>query len=233
MNLKIRYSLLKYLIIEFCLYKDYLYLRLELSNVSKYRTIQTQSEGMYKEKGSKFIGYVISCYSEEGVKSQLANWKEQNQQAGHLCYAYRLGVDKDRCRANDDGEPNNSAGAPILGQIESYDLTNVLIGVVRYYGGINLGVGGLINAYRTSAKVAIENGVIEELEIYQWYELSFGYEDMPHIMNLIKKKQLHVSNKTFETICKITLRIKLDLVEEITANLNAFSSMEIQNKGVY
>jgi len=188
---------------------------------------------MYKEKGSKFIGYVTSCYTEEEVKSKLAEWKEQNQQAGHLCYAYRLGVDKLKYRANDDGEPNNSAGAPILGQIESYDLTNVLIGVVRYYGGTNLGVGGLINAYRTSAKEAIENGVIEELEVYQWYDLSFGYEDMPHVMNLIKKKQLHISSKTFEVNCKVTLRIKLDFVEEVTANLNAFASMEINNKGIY
>lgn len=188
---------------------------------------------MYKEKGSKFIGYVISCYSEEEVKQQLAAWREDNQQAGHLCYAYRLGVDKKKYRANDDGEPNNSAGAPILGQIESYDLTNVLIGVVRYYGGTNLGVGGLINAYRTSAKEAIENGTIEELEIYQWYELSFGYEDMPHVMNLIKKKQLHISNKIFEDTCSITLKIKLEEVEEITANLKAYPSMIIKNKGIY
>ena len=120
-----------------------------------------------------------------------------------------------------------------MGQIESFDLTNVLIGVVRYYGGTKLGVGGLIHAYRTAAKEAIENGVIEELEIYQWYELSFGYEDMPHVMNLIKKKQLHISNKTFEESCKIALRIKLEEVEEVKANLNAFSSMEIQNKGIY
>lgn len=204
-----------------------------MSEQSKYRTIPVQSEGMYKEKGSKFIGFVTSCYSEEEVKKQLAVWKEQNQQAGHLCYAYRLGVDKSRYRANDDGEPNNSAGAPILGQIESYDLTNVLIGVVRYYGGTKLGVGGLINAYRTSAKEAIENGVIEELEVYQWYNLSFNYEDMPHVMNLIKKKQLYIAEKEFAEDCKITLRIKLEFVEEIKANLNAFVSMNIENKGIY
>ena len=206
---------------------------LKLNKISKYRTIDTQSEGMYKEKGSKFIGYVISCYSEEEVKLKLLEWKEQNQQAGHLCYAYRLGVDKSRYRANDDGEPNNSAGAPILGQIESYDLTNVLIGVVRYYGGTNLGVGGLINAYRTSAKEAIENGLIVELEVYQWFALTFGYEDMPHVMNLIKKRQLHISNKTFDADCEVLLRVKLDVVEEIKSNLNAFSSMKIEDKGIY
>ena len=123
-----------------------------MNQESKYRTVKKLSEGFYKEKGSKFIGYVQACYDEEQAKELLDNWRKSNRQAGHLCYAYRFGVDKSVYRSNDDGEPSNSAGAPILGQINSYDLSNVLIGVVRYYGGTNLGVGGLINAYRTAAK---------------------------------------------------------------------------------
>src|SRR3989338_10257684 len=119
---------------------------------STYLTLETLSEGVYKEKGSKFIGLAQACYSEEEAKDLLAQWKNEHHQARHLCYAYRFGVHKDVWRANDDGEPSNSAGPPILGQIDAFDLSNVLIGVVRYFGGTKLGVGGLIAAYRAAAK---------------------------------------------------------------------------------
>ncbi|MFN6013681.1 MAG: IMPACT family protein, partial [Flavobacteriales bacterium] len=109
-----------------------------------YRTLDELSMGIYKEKGSKFIGLAIACYTEAEAKVYLEKWRKEHYQSRHLCYAYRFGVDKQLYRANDDGEPNNSAGAPILGQIQSFDLSNVLIGVVRYYGGTKLGVGGLI-----------------------------------------------------------------------------------------
>ena len=158
-----------------------------MKSLSKYKTIKSQSEGVYKEKGSKFIGIAAACYNEDEAKELLDEWKKNHHQARHLCYAYKFGMDDNVYRANDDGEPNNSAGAPILGQIESFGLRNVLIGVVRYYGGTKLGVGGLINAYRTAAKDAIENAKIVEFEMFHWVELNFDYMDMPHIMNIRKK----------------------------------------------
>ena len=127
-----------------------------MSLKSTYFTVKRRSEGTYKEKGSKFIGIAVPCWNEDEAKNYLSEWRKEHHQARHLCYAYRFGLSGDIYRANDDGEPNNSAGAPILGQIQSFELSNVLIGVVRYYGGTKLGVGGLINAYRTAAKEAIE-----------------------------------------------------------------------------
>lgn len=204
-----------------------------MSQESKYRTVKNLSEGLYKEKGSKFIGYIQACYNEEQAKELLDNWRKSNRQAGHLCYAYRFGVDKTIYRSNDDGEPSNSAGAPILGQINSYDLSNVLIGVVRYYGGTKLGVGGLINAYRTAAKEAIENALIIEKEIYKWVVIRFEYIDMPNVMNLLKKRNLEMSNSTFELKCELTTYFKLDLVEVIEDELKGLSTVNIDVKGIY
>lgn len=200
---------------------------------SKYKTLKSLSEGFYKEKGSKFIGYSVACYNESEAKVFLENWKRDNHQAGHLCYAYRFGVDKTVFRANDDGEPSNSAGAPILGQIQSYDLTNVLIGVVRYYGGTKLGVGGLINAYRTAARDAIENGSIVELEIYKWIELTFDYIDMPKVMNILKRNKLEMIDNQFEVSCRLTTFLKLDLANGIEAELKSLVTVKIIEKGIY
>ena len=125
-----------------------------------FRTIEVPGEGFYKEKGSKFLGYVYPCSNLDEVKAHLERLKKENHGCVHVCYAYCLGSKKEDFRYSDDGEPSDSAGAPIYGQIKSFDITNVLIAVVRYYGGINLGVGGLINAYRTAAKGALENAKI-------------------------------------------------------------------------
>ena len=204
-----------------------------MSAQSTYNTVKSVSEGLYKEKGSKFIGIAQACYSEAEAKELLEKWKKEHHQAGHLCYAYRLGVDKSKYRANDDGEPSNSAGPPILGQIEAFDLTNILIGVVRYYGGTKLGVGGLINAYRTSAKEALLNAVIIELEVFDWIELTFDYNDMPHVMNLIKKNNLPLKKKVFEASCMLTTNLPLHLSDQLKAELNSFDSMEINELGIY
>jgi uncharacterized YigZ family protein len=204
-----------------------------LSVNSKYRTLKKESEGLYKEKGSKFIGIAVPCYNEEDAKNFLEEWKKRHHQARHLCYAYKFGVDGDKFRANDDGEPNNSAGQPILGQIDSFELTNVLIGVVRYYGGTKLGVGGLINAYRTGAKEAIQNGEIVELEVYDWIDILFGYEDMPQVMNLLKKYNLTLSNNVFEESCKLTTFLDVNLAAGIKEELLKFDSLELIEKGIY
>ncbi len=204
-----------------------------MSNTSKYRTVRDQCEGMYKEKGSKFIGIAKRCYSEEEAKELLDEWRKVHSQAGHLCYAYRLGVDKSRYRANDDGEPANSSGPPILGQIESFDLTNILIGVVRYYGGTKLGVGGLINAYRTAAKDALENGTIVELEVFDWVRLNFDYNDMPHVMNVLKKNDLEIKHKEFAESCSVTTSFNLHDSDQLRFLLGRFDSMEITDLGIY
>lgn len=200
---------------------------------SKYRTVSKTSEGLYKEKGSKFIGLVQRCYSEEEAKEILDGWRKEHHQARHLCYAYRFGVDKLKYRSNDDGEPGNSAGPPILGQIEAFDLTNIVIGVVRYYGGTKLGVGGLINAYRTAAKEALQGSEIVELEVFHWLTLHFDYNDMPHVMNFLKKNNLELKNKRFEEQCEVTTSITLQSFDHLLVELKEFASMEIDDLGVY
>lgn len=204
-----------------------------MATQSTYKTVKERAEGLYKEKGSKFIGIAVACYSEDEAKSFLEAWKKEHHQARHLCYAYRFGMDMNVYRANDDGEPNNSAGAPILGQIDSFELTNVLIGVVRYYGGTKLGVGGLINAYRTAAKEALLDATIIEREIFEWIDLKFTYEDMPHVMNLLKKHNLEMKDAKFEVNCELTTNLDLARSEEIKEELNQFQSVKINTKGIY
>ena len=200
---------------------------------STYRTLDSLSEGLYKEKGSKFIGYAVACYTELEAKEFIETRKKQNHQARHLCYAYRFGVNKDVYRANDDGEPNNSAGIPILGQIQSYDLSNVLIGVVRYFGGTKLGVGGLIQAYKTAAKEAIDLGEIVTKEVFEWLKLDFSYEDMPKVMSLIKQYNLHIEKQEFELSCELIISVSLNQKEIIKKELVDLPTMEIFILGTY
>jgi uncharacterized YigZ family protein len=154
--------------------------------VSKYLSIAKISEGFYKEKGSKFYAFAVPCKTEEEVKAFIQAKRKEHHQAVHVCSAFRLGSDKKLYRSSDDGEPSNSAGPPILGQIQSFDVSNVLIAVVRYYGGTNLGVGGLITAYRSAAKDAMEQAEIVECEEEVVWELQFSYADMPHVMKTLK-----------------------------------------------
>jgi uncharacterized YigZ family protein len=169
--------------------------------VSKHLTISTESQGFYKEKGSKFYAFAVPCKTEEEAKTYLNAYRKEHHQAVHVCYAFRFGSDKKIYRASDDGEPSNSAGPPILGQIQSFDLTNVLIAVVRYYGGTNLGVGGLITAYRTAAKEALEHAQLIEQEDEQILEIDFSYEQMPQIMKIIKKHSCTILSQEFDNQC--------------------------------
>ena len=198
-----------------------------------YKTLKGTSEGMYKERGSKFIGIVQNCEDEEEAKELLDQWRNDHHQARHLCWAYRFGIQKDVYRANDDGEPSNSAGAPILGQIQSYDLTNVLIGVVRCYGGTKLGVGGLINAYRTGAKEAIENGKIITETVKDRFNLYFDYADMPHIMNDVKESDAEIKEQTFENDCYLRIAIKIEQSEVLQELLNKYDSLKIEKIGTF
>jgi uncharacterized YigZ family protein len=154
--------------------------------VSKYLSIAKISEGFYKEKGSKFFAFALPCKTEEEVKAFIQAKRKEHHQAVHVCSAFRLGSDKKLYRSSDDGEPSNSAGPPILGQIQSFDLSNVLIAVVRYYGGTNLGVGGLITAYRSASKDALEQAEIIELEEEIIWKLQFSYADLPKVMKSLK-----------------------------------------------
>ncbi len=198
-----------------------------------YKTLKGTSEGQYKEKGSKFIGIAQNCEDEEEAKVLLDKWRNDHYQARHLCWAYRFGIQKDVYRANDDGEPSNSAGAPILGQIQSYDLTNVLIGVVRYYGGTKLGVGGLINAYRTGAKEAIENGKIITETVKDRFKLFFDYADMPHIMNDVKESDAEIKEQTFEHDCYLRIAIKIEQSPLLQEQLKKYNSLKIEKIGTF
>lgn len=174
-----------------------------------YKTITKASEEvLFKDKNSKFFGYAYPISSEEEVKLYLEVLKKQHYQARHWCYAYQIGTETIKYRANDDGEPSNSAGAPIYGQIQSYNITNVLIVVVRYYGGVKLGVGGLINAYRTGAKLALEASNIEERTINIDYLITCEYDLMNKVMRVIKEKNLNIINQKLELNCQITISVR-------------------------
>lgn len=171
-----------------------------------YKTLAAPSpETLFKEKNSKFFGYAYPVTTEDEVKALLTNSRKQHHSARHWCYAFQIGTDTVSYRANDDGEPNNSAGMPIYGQIQSFGVTNVLVIVVRYFGGVKLGVGGLISAYRTSAQMALEESEIIEKTIDILYNVKFGYQDMNKVMRIIKEKNLNIVSQKMENDCEITL----------------------------
>ncbi len=186
-----------------------------------FRTLKNTGKGVYKEKGSKFYGYAYPCQSVEKVKEHLERLRKENPGCVHVCYAYCLGSKKEDWRYSDDGEPSNSAGAPIYGQIKSFELTNVLVAVVRYYGGTNLGVGGLINAYRTAAKEAFENANIVEDEDRIVLEVYFTYAVMPFVMNEVKSSDCIIQEQKFEDqpMLKISMPISNDYLMEQLQNM--------------
>ena len=164
-----------------------------------YTTIaKATDEILFKEKSSKFYGYAFPIESEEEVKPIIEQLRKQHPHAVHYCYAYQIGTEKISYRANDDGEPNNSAGAPIYGQIQSFGLTNVILVVVRIFGGIKLGVGGLITAYKTAAQLVLEEAEIIEKTIDTPFLISFDYKNMNKVMRVIKEKKLDIVTQTME-----------------------------------
>jgi uncharacterized YigZ family protein len=185
----------------------------------KYKEIQTHSTGIYKEKGSKFIAYSYPVYSEDQVKEKLEEVRKIEYSARHYCYAYILNADKSSQRANDDGEPSSTAGKPILGQILSNDLTNILIVVVRYFGGVKLGITGLIRSYKTAAADAIANSTLITKTIKEQYEVSFKYPQMNDVMRLIKEFDLEVVNTDFQIDCKLIFAVPKSKENDI---LNTF-----------
>ena len=172
-----------------------------------YKEVKIHTTGIYKEKGSKFIAYSYPVYSEEEIKEKLEIVKKLEHSARHYCYAYILNPDKSAQRANDDGEPSSTAGKPILGQILSNDLTNILIVVVRYFGGVKLGVPGLIRSYKTAAVQAIQEATIVTKTIKEQYKVSFKYPQMNNVMRLVKEYDLEVINTDFQIDCKLIFAV--------------------------
>lgn len=184
-----------------------------------YRTIESTSTGTYKEKGSKFLAFAYPVSTEEEIKEVLDGLKKEYYDARHHCYAYMLGADKTKFRANDDGEPSSTAGKPILGQILSNDLTNIFIVVVRYFGGTKLGVSGLIHAYKTAAADALENANIIEKTVNDYYKVEFHYITMNDVMKLIKDENLTMVDQKYDNVCEITLSIRQGDVEKIKSRV--------------
>ena len=172
-----------------------------------YKEVKIHTTGIYKEKGSKFIAYSYPVYSEEEIKEKLEIVKKLEHSARHYCYAYILNPDKSAQRSNDDGEPSSTAGKPILGQILSNDLTNILIVVVRYFGGVKLGVPGLIRSYKTAAVQAIQEATIVTKTIKEQYKVSFKYPQMNNVMRLVKEYDLEVIKNDFQIDCKLIFAV--------------------------
>ncbi|AUC14881.1 YigZ family protein [Tenacibaculum sp. SZ-18] len=174
-----------------------------------YKTLEKPSEEiLYKDRNSKFFSYAFPVTTEDDIKKCLDELKKKHPNAGHHCYAWQLGTEKVSFRANDDGEPSNSAGKPIYGQIQAFDITNVLIVSVRYFGGTKLGVGGLINAYRTSVKMALEQSEIIQKTIDIQFKVIFGYDMMNKVQQVIKKNQLEILNQKLELNCQYIISVR-------------------------
>ncbi len=181
-----------------------------------YKTIVKPSkEVLFKEKGSKFFGLAFPVEDEEAVKECLENIKKEHYNARHWCYAWQLGKDYSSYRVNDDGEPSNSAGMPIYGQLQSFDVTNVLVVVVRYFGGTKLGVGGLIQAYKTAAQMALETSKIVERTIDENFVLRFDYPEMNVVMRIIKEEDLSITDQKMELDCEIVISVRKKEAERI------------------
>lgn len=194
-----------------------------------YNTIASPSpEILFKEKNSKFFGYAFPVSNEDEIKTHLDQLRKQHHGAVHFCYAFQLGTDKIQYRANDDGEPSNSAGMPIYGQIQSFGVTNVLVVVVRFFGGVKLGVGGLISAYRTAAQMALEESVIIEKTIDVHFLISFDYKNMNKVMRVIKEKNLEIISQKMTESCQIEIATRKKNAENTVDIFNNLFEIKIQ-----
>lgn len=192
-------------------------------NSDTYITINSSSQGVYKEKGSRFVSFAIPVSDQEEIKPIIDKIRKEHHEAKHHCYAYMLGHERIIWRVNDDGEPSGTAGRPILGQINSYGLTNILIVVSRYFGGTLLGVSGLINAYRTAALSAIQNAELKERTVQEYFEITYPYISMNDVMRILKEENLGQSQQSFDLECRILLNFRVSAREKV---LNRLSRIE-------
>lgn len=192
--------------------------------IDEYKTITNKiGEGTYSEKRSKFLAFSHHVETLDEVKEIVASYRKKYYDARHVCYAYMLGVERTEFRANDDGEPSSTAGKPILGQINSNELTDILIIVVRYYGGVNLGTGGLIVAYKAAAALAIEDSVQETRQVEKLVKYDFPYVMMNDVMRVVKEMQPRIVSQEYDNTCSITLSIRKSEAETLRGRLKKLS----------
>lgn len=192
-----------------------------------YRTIAQPAEGIFRDRGSKFLGFAFPVKSTDEIAAHLEQLRKEHHGARHHCYAWRLGADHAAWRVNDDGEPSGTAGKPIYGQIQSSDLTNVAIIVVRYFGGTLLGVGGLINAYRAAAQEAIANAQIIEKHITEIYRVEFPYDAMNAVMKILKDKDLKQTNQDFQLDCKLDFSVRKSEADAVQEQLGKSTGVKL------
>lgn len=196
-----------------------------------YYSISRLSKGIFKDKGSKFLSFAYPVREEGEIKEILAGIRKKFFDARHHCYAYRLGADSLIFRLNDDGEPSGTAGRPIFGQLISHDLTNILIVVVRYFGGILLGTSGLINAYKAAAADAISNALIVKKFVYASYQITFGYPQMNQVMKIVKDYDLETYDQLFEMTCSLSIRVKLSQADLMVTKLMTIEGLNTKYLG--
>ncbi len=195
-----------------------------------YQTIEKESQGFFKDKGSKFYSFAYPVKNEDEIKEILARLRKEHHSARHHCYAWRLGTEEITFRANDDGEPSSTAGKPILGQLQSFNVTNTLIVVVRYFGGTLLGVSGLINAYRNAAADALKNAEIKQKTVEREIILDFTYNELAEVMNTIKHENLTVIYTRFEERCNLAVSVRKSEIDKVTAVFNNIYGVSAKNK---
>lgn len=191
-----------------------------------YKTIKSPSQGIYKEKGSRFISFAFPLSDQEEIKPIIDNIRKEHHDARHHCYAYMIGQERNKWRVNDDGEPSGTAGRSILGQINSFGLTNILIVVSRYFGGTLLGVSGLINAYRTTAAAAIQNAEIIECTLQEFYEITYLYVSMNDVMKILKEENIVQSDQFFDLECRIKVNFRASNREKILNRLSRIDGLK-------
>ena len=198
-----------------------------------YKTITKPSiETLFKDRNSKFYGYAFPVTEEASVKDFLEFLRKKHHTARHFCYAWQLGTESVRFRANDDGEPSNSAGMPIYGQIQSFEVTNILVVSVRYFGGTKLGVGGLINAYRASARLTLESSAIEEKTIDESFQLNFQYDLMSKVLRILKENSITITRQKLEMDCEIIIAVRKSHVQKIVKIFETLYRVEIKKLNV-
>jgi uncharacterized YigZ family protein len=194
-----------------------------------YKTILKPSEVvLYKDKGSKFYGYAFPILTTDEVKKHIDKLKKKHSNAGHFCFAFQHGIQTPYYRASDDGEPSNSAGLPIYGQLQAFDVTNVLVVVVRYFGGTKLGVGGLISAYKTTAKLSLETSVVKQMDILIPFKLTFEYKELSQVMRIIKKFQLILKSQRLEMECEVVILAKKSVEKSLQTTFEAFHKIKVE-----
>ena len=198
-----------------------------------YKTITTPSiETLFKDRNSKFYGYAFPVNEETSIKDFLEFLRKKHHTARHFCYAWQLGTESVRFRANDDGEPSNSAGMPIYGQIQSFEVTNILVVSVRYFGGTKLGVGGLINAYRASARLTLESSAIEEKTIDESFQLNFQYDLMSKVLRILKENSITITRQKLEMDCEMIIAVRKSHTQKIVKIFETLYKVEIKQLNV-